>query len=150
MSETQRSLKFWQARLAAGSHSSFMLLSRGPQGFVTDVLSALGLRHSSESNITAIDRIEERVGIDGHGNCTPVVPEDLRRVLLPTWNNSWSCKMPSVVQARCCSHACSAGPPTIKLLLLLLLLTCHLAEFYFSHIWLPRWCGVPHRDDVMV
>eukprot|EP00775_Hariotina_reticulata_P003230 gene3230-3507_t len=61
LATTQRSLKFWQARLVAGSHSSFMLLSRGPSGFITDVLSVLGLRQFPESNIAASDRIEERV-----------------------------------------------------------------------------------------
>lgn len=31
----QRNLKFWRSRLRAGSHGSFMLLERGPVGFVT-------------------------------------------------------------------------------------------------------------------
>jgi hypothetical protein len=33
--DAQRNLKFWRSRLAAGSHGSFMLLERGPVGFVT-------------------------------------------------------------------------------------------------------------------
>jgi hypothetical protein len=33
--DAQRNLKFWRSRLSAGSHGSFMLLERGPVGFVT-------------------------------------------------------------------------------------------------------------------
>jgi len=61
LSITQRHLRFWQARLKAGSHSTFLLLSRGPGGFAADVLERLGVREQQQSGISASDRIEERV-----------------------------------------------------------------------------------------
>ncbi|WIA16343.1 hypothetical protein OEZ85_013041 [Tetradesmus obliquus] len=56
--DAQRNLKFWRSRLSAGSHGSFMLLERGPVGFVTDLLDAFKLQGSG---VAASDRIEERI-----------------------------------------------------------------------------------------
>jgi hypothetical protein len=61
ISITQRHLRFWQARLKAGSHGSFLLLGRGPGGFAADVLERLGVRQQQQTGISASDRIQERV-----------------------------------------------------------------------------------------
>jgi hypothetical protein len=58
----QRHLRFWQARLKAGSHTSFLLLGTGPSSFAADVLERLGVRQRQQSSgMLASDRIEERV-----------------------------------------------------------------------------------------
>jgi hypothetical protein len=59
MALAQRSLRFWQLQLAAGGHSSFMLLGRGPGQFVKEVLAALHLRPAQGASS---DRMQERVG----------------------------------------------------------------------------------------
>lgn len=58
LSQVQRNLRFWRARLRAGAHGAFMLLSRGPSAFVVDLLAAIraGAPHAAAS-----DKIEERV-----------------------------------------------------------------------------------------
>lgn len=63
ISITQRHLRFWQARLRAGSHGSFLLLGRGPAGFASDVLERLGVAQQQRGGISASDRIQERVGV---------------------------------------------------------------------------------------
>lgn len=61
VSITQKHLRFWQTRLKAGSHGSFLLLSLGPLGFTADVLERLRLQNREQVGILASDRIEERV-----------------------------------------------------------------------------------------
>lgn len=66
LSVAQRHLAFWRQRLqAGGSHGLFMLLSRGPVMFVSDVLAALKIK---APNAAASERIEERVRV-GHVHC---------------------------------------------------------------------------------
>jgi hypothetical protein len=60
----QRSLRFWHARMRAGGHGAFWLLSRGPGAFVNDALAAAGWRAAGPG---ASDQIERRVSGPGAG-----------------------------------------------------------------------------------
>lgn len=60
----ERNLAFWEARLAAGSHNAFMLLSRGPISFLRDVAGALHVLrlgrggHAGAAAEEALDALE--------------------------------------------------------------------------------------------
>jgi hypothetical protein len=70
ISIVQKHLRFWQARLKAGSHTSFLLLGTGPVSFAADVLEHFGLRQRQQSSgMSASDRIEERVSEGCHTTC---------------------------------------------------------------------------------
>jgi hypothetical protein len=77
MTLAQRSLRFWRARMRAGSHGAFWLLSRGPSAFLHDALAAAGWRKPSAA---ASDQIEQRVSPLGAGHLV-VVPGTLWRSL---------------------------------------------------------------------
>lgn len=64
LSSALRALGFWRARLRAGSHRSYMLLSRGPALFLADVLAAAGV---GEPSAAAADQIQQRVRFFGGG-----------------------------------------------------------------------------------
>lgn len=61
ISNVDRALSFWAARLKAGQHRSFLLLGQGPTSFVLDILAVITRKPERKSHLSATDQIERRV-----------------------------------------------------------------------------------------
>jgi len=61
ISNVDKALGFWAARLKAGQHRSFLLLGQGPTSFVLDILAVITRKAERKSHLSATDQIERRV-----------------------------------------------------------------------------------------